>query len=405
MISPQIPENEDGRVQALKSYHILDTLPEKDFDDLTRIAAEICQTPISLVSLIDENRQWFKSHHGLDATETPREYAFCAHAINHPDQTLIVSDASKDPRFFDNPLSIGEPYVKFYAGVPLTNPEGFPLGTLCVIDNKPKNLSQKQVEALKALANQVVSQLELRRKVDELLKANHHIKMLHSNLSEIVYRISHDLKTPVRGLCNITDWLIAEYYHKLDQQGAEYLTLLLNKAQKLQNLVEGFLQYCRVTATYSFDYEHINLVEFWKELTPHINLPDNFTLQLPQKPEHIYQYKVGLLQIFKNLILNAISHNDQEQGTIIIDLKETDDQYIFWISDNGPGIQPAYRNKVFNLFEKLSVEEKGESHQVGVGLALVKAIVQKLEGTISITDRPDELRGACFHIMLPKVAS
>lgn len=168
MKKPIIPENELARVQELNSYYILDTLPEKDYDNLTWLASQICETPISLISLIDPTRQWFKSHHGLDATETPREYAFCAHAINKQDEVLIIPDSREDDRFSDNPLVTGEPHVIFYAGVPLVSSNGFALGTLCVIDNQPNSLSANQVESLKALSQQVVRLMELSRNVNNM---------------------------------------------------------------------------------------------------------------------------------------------------------------------------------------------------------------------------------------------
>src|SRR5436190_14980340 len=124
MIPPQTPANEQERLQALYEYDILDTLPEKDFDYLTRIAAQICDTPISLITLIDSSRQWFKSHHGIDVQETGKELSFCAHAINTPQQIMVVPDTRLDERFADNPFVTGEPNAVFYAGVPLVTEKG-----------------------------------------------------------------------------------------------------------------------------------------------------------------------------------------------------------------------------------------------------------------------------------------
>lgn len=171
MNSPSSPE-ETNRLKALKGYDILDTLPEQDYEELTLLASQICQTPIALISLIDDKRQWFKSNHGLEVRETPREFAFCTHAIVNPNETLVVTDSRKDERFAKNPLVTGNPHVVFYAGAPLVDENGFALGSLCVIDNEPKQLSQAQLSALRILSKQVVNLLTLRKQNKELQENN-----------------------------------------------------------------------------------------------------------------------------------------------------------------------------------------------------------------------------------------
>ena len=163
--------DESQRLAALDSYGILDTLPEQAFDDLTALAASICDTPISLVSLIDESRQWFKSKQGLDVAETPREHAFCTCAILQPD-VFVVADTLRDERFATNPLVTGEPRIRFYAGAPLITPAGHALGTICVIDRRPRALTDERKRALLALSRQVVAQFELRKSHDELRRVN-----------------------------------------------------------------------------------------------------------------------------------------------------------------------------------------------------------------------------------------
>jgi anti-sigma regulatory factor (Ser/Thr protein kinase) len=164
------PPSEAERLAALRSYRILDTDPEQAFDDLTLIAAQICGTPIASITLIDEHRQWFKSRVGLTIKETERSIAFCDHAIRH-NGILVVPDALGDARFRQNPMVVGDPHVRFYAGAPLVTPEGHAIGTLCVIDRVPRELTDGQKRALEALRRQAEAQLELRRNLVELEKA------------------------------------------------------------------------------------------------------------------------------------------------------------------------------------------------------------------------------------------
>ncbi len=166
MLHP-LPENEAARLRLLRLHDILDTASEKAFDELTRLAATLFDVPISLISLVDENRQWFKSRVGLEAEQTPRSHAFCAHAIMGP-ELMVVEDATQDPRFRSNPLVQGEPRIRFYAGAPLELEPGRCIGTLCVIDRKPRRLDERQRESLASLRNAVVSQLELRKAMEEL---------------------------------------------------------------------------------------------------------------------------------------------------------------------------------------------------------------------------------------------
>ena len=177
MLIAKKPNNEAQRQNSLETFNILDTLPEAEYDNITAIAAKICGTPIALISLVDNNRQWFKSRQGINAEETPRDIAFCAHAILEPDKLFEVNDATKDPRFLDNPLVLKNPNVVFYAGSPLVTPEGEALGTLCVIDHKPREISQNSKELLSLLSQHVVTHMRLRKNNEELVQLNEQLHL------------------------------------------------------------------------------------------------------------------------------------------------------------------------------------------------------------------------------------
>ena len=176
-----IPDNEAQRLEALREYRILDTAAEQAYDDITKLAAYVCQVPITMISLVDESRQWFKSKLGLNARETPRDAAFCAYAILQS-EPLIVRDALKDARFADSALVTRSPHIRFYAGFPLASPEGFALGTLCVIDRKPRQVSAAQKRAMQALSRQVMALLELRRVSARMVEALQKVKTLNGLL-------------------------------------------------------------------------------------------------------------------------------------------------------------------------------------------------------------------------------
>ncbi len=246
-----LPENEKERLDDLKNYAILDTLPEIDFDDFTKIAANIFGTPIALISLVDESRQWFKSSYGLGATETPREVAFCSHAILQ-DDVFVVPDSFKDERFHDNPLAVGAPHVRFYAGAPLKTPSGHKLGTLCVIDSTPREFDEEQKEILKALGRQVINQMELRLSLKEA-------KSAATTKASFLATMSHEIRTPLNGILGCADILLDSVKEEEDRKLVRTIT---GCGDTLLNLINGILDFSKLeSGKMEIENEPFNLRE------------------------------------------------------------------------------------------------------------------------------------------------
>ncbi|MEH2270124.1 MAG: GAF domain-containing protein [Nostoc sp.] len=237
-----LPDNEAQRIETLLQYKILDTPSEAAFDDLTRLASYICQTPIALISLIDTNRQWFKSKVGMEVLETHRDLAFCAHAILQP-EVLVVPDATDDERFATNPLVTSEPNIRFYAGVPLTNPEGYALGTLCVIDYVPRELTPEQLEALRTLGRQVIKQLELRRNLASLVLITKKGKLAQKVRKQFFKKIAAGF-----GLASAILVLIGVVSYQHTRESTNNRSIVKNTYKKL-NSVEELLTYIKDAET------------------------------------------------------------------------------------------------------------------------------------------------------------
>ena len=384
MKTPRIPDNEGERLQVLKEYSILDTLPERDFEDITKIASEICQTPISLITLIDSNRQWFKSNRGLNVTETPRDFAFCAHAINTPESILTVQDSRVDERFADNPLVTGYPHVVFYAGVPLINPEGFSLGTLCVIDNKPRVLSESQLESLRALSNQVVKLFEL-KKTNRLLKESQkEIQTRNAELEQFAYVVSHDIKSPLNNIIALTSILKEDQKKIMNEQGEQIVNYIATSSLQLKNLIDGIISHYIGAKINGQDKSVIYLEVLFKELLDLLDPERKFEITYSFKSSSVIANEVALKQVLTNLISNSIKYNNKDQVIIAINESSNADMYKFTVQDNGSGIDKNQFSKIFEAFVTLGTKDRFNNTGTGIGLSTVKKVIEKLGGSIHV---------------------
>ena len=405
MKEPAIPKNENERLKALEAYNVLDTLPEQVFDDITEIASHICDVPIALVSLIDKDRQWFKSHHGLDATETPRELAFCAHAINDPTEILEVKDSEKDDRFHDNPLVAGAPHVKFYAGAPLITTEGHALGTLCVIDNKPNSLSDKQKTALKALSRQVVSQLELKKINEEIKSEKEKAEAATLAKTEFLSMMSHEIRTPLNAIIGMTYMLLQEN-PRTDQ--LENLNVLDFSGKNLLAIVNDVLDYNKIEAgkvlLEKMDFDLKGLLKSIKNSQELRANEKGIALKL-YYDEDLPAYFQGdagrLSQVINNLVSNAVKFTEKGSVKIMVELQKIDKASAtihFEIIDTGIGIEQENIEKIFDQFTQAESNTTRRFGGTGLGLSISKKILSLMNSDIQVSSSPGQ--GSCFSFSL-----
>jgi signal transduction histidine kinase len=376
VVAPK-PDNEAQRLQTLRDFGILDSAEEIEFDEIVALASKICESEISLISLIDESRQWFKAKVGLDAKETHRDLAFCAHAI-HDDKIMEVQDTHEDQRFFDNPLVLDDPRIRFYAGMPLETQDGYRLGTLCVIDSKPKKLNEHQRFALQILANQVIKLMELRIRNFELQRS---IETRNRLLSVI----AHDVKGPLKSL-----GLLAGYMTE-DDMGIEELTEVAVEIEKVAHrtgdLVENILNWAQnIDDRKGLKVELIDLIPLTdeiQELYAAMLARKKLTLKISLEVNAVFGDAEMIKFIFRNLIGNAIKFS--ENSEILVDTSSQDgEKWQLKINDQGLGMSPTQTKKLFNWEERYTSLGTENEKGSGIGLLLVKDFIERHQGQIAI---------------------
>ncbi len=393
--------DEQGRLNALSTYALVDTLPEKDYDDITRIAAMICNTPIALVSLVNDTKQFFKSHQGLDVSETPREIAFCTHAIQKPSQLMMVPDARNDHRFMDNPLVTGDPHIVFYAGMPLVTPDGYALGTLCVIDNKPHALNLQQQEALQSLSRQVMNLFELRKKNALLLRSQQQLHQKAVEMESFAHAASHDLREPLRMVKSFLGLLTQKYAADLTSEARKYIDFAVDGADRMDLLLIDLLDFARAGSLNSAD-ELTDLNEILTEVKKllALTITEKQAIITSQSLPVVKASSTAMRQLLQNLLSNALKYQAPGVKPVInISGSENQTHWEFKLEDNGIGIPREEFKTIFTVFKRL--HRKEEYPGTGVGLAICKKIVERYGGEIRVESEPGT--GSVFYFTISKI--
>ncbi len=426
MISAAIPHDESKRLARLHKYQVLDTAPEQNFDELTELLATVLDVPIALVSLIDQKRQWFKSHHGLDATETPREYAFCAHAIL--DKNLfVVEDSHVDERFMDNPLVTEDPHVRFYAGMPLITDDGFKIGTVCGIDHEPKVLDKNQKRIFEIVARQVIDQLELRRnseiQEDLFRQQNLTLQRLESanlEIRDFVSVVAHDLRAPVLNVVGFSEELLActsELETMLERATVSVPDVLRSRITNLidDDIRDSVLHINRSGKQIDERISAVSMMGKHGRRKLHAEQLDLHSVVMQACADHEIKLrsmggeievdtlpeikidKMSVQLIVENLIANAVKYNDSERPLCINVWADVEaDGLVLHFRDNGRGIHIDDLSRVFVMFRRVG---KQDTQGDGTGLAYSRTIANRLGGRIWCESENGQ--GSTFHVFLP----
>ncbi|HCQ12927.1 ATP-binding protein [Flavobacterium sp.] len=388
------------RIKTLIDYNILDTSPEEMFDDITAVASAVCGMPVALISLLDLERQFFKSNHGFKSRETPIEHSFCKLAIETPNDIFIVEDARIDSRFKENPLVVDDPNIVSYYGVPLNSKSGVAYGTLCVIDNKVNVLTDHQKEILKKLSKQVEHLLELRKNNYLLAVYQDKIERYSSDMEEFAYLAAHDLKSPIRAIDSFVKLLDKKHKNIWDERDEKYVSFIVESTTKMNHLIHDLLEYSKST----FGIENDTKFDV-KELISDIFRRLTYDIQ-GKKPELICDEmpiitnsKIAFTLLFHNLISNGLKYQNKKSTPLIkVHFRENVTHWIFSVEDNGIGIKEDYFQLIFKPFKRLhnALEYQG----TGLGLAACVKVIDKLQGSITVDSIPN--KGTTFTFSIPK---
>ena len=391
--------NEDARIDSLKKYEILDTSAEAVYDDLATLAASICGAPLAAISFVDEQRIWFKSRIGLEYRELDRDDFFCAHAILRPEQTLVVPDGFTDPRFSDNDLVRGRSQFRFYAGAPLLTPDGYPIGTICVLDHLPKALSSSQVDALRILSRQVVTLLELRR-ANVLMREQQECLMRTKEEATIAGRakatflanISHEIRTPMNGVVGVTSLLSAT---PLSERQKHYVDTIEKSAEGLLHVLSNILDFSKnEMGTSVADSAPIDLPAFIDDIADMMR-PMSISKQLKfiaSVDDEVRQTLIGdpqrLQQVVTNLVGNAFKFTTQ--GTVELSVgqvSETSRSKVvrFQIRDTGIGISKDRQKMIFDEFVQVDAGTERKFGGTGLGLSICRQLAKVIGTKIELT--------------------
>jgi signal transduction histidine kinase len=395
-----VPDDEPARLAALVDAQVLDTPPEEDFDDIALLASEICGTPMGLVSLVDSDRQWFKAKIGLDVSEMHRDLSFCAYAIGGH-ELLEVPDASVDARFADNPLVSGADTIRFYAGAPVVLDGSHSVGTVCVVDHVPRELTSSQRRALRSLARHASVQLELRRYARHAGEIADRLRQLDRMKDSFLATVSHELRTPLSSIRGYLEMLLEDEFDA--ETARRFLSVMQRNSDRLLKLIDDLLLVAKLTDEgVQLDLTEIDLGEVAHHVTSacralaehkQVKLLDRTETPVPARGD-----AKRLSHALNHLVVNAIKFTGPG-GEISVSTTDADEPELV-ISDTGIGISPDDLPHIFDRFYRTAAADTMAVPGPGLGLAIARSIIDAHHGSVHVKSEPGV--GTTVRLTLPK---
>lgn len=391
-----LPANEDQRLATLREYRILDTAPDERFDRLTVFAADLFGVPVALISLIDSERQWFKSHHGLPVSESPRSISFCAHTILD-DEPLVIEDANEHPLFRHSPLVNGNPGLRFYAGAALTAADGQRLGTLCVGDSRPRHFPDQDVIRLQHLAAIASDELELHRARVRADETTNQLKR------QLLSSMNHEFRTPLNAILGFSQILEMNMGQRLGREELEYVGAMKAAGESLLRLSDSMMTMAQIEAeAVPFGVETMGAQSLVEEVYA-LHLPAatlnrvTFMRRACISATCLQADHSHLLRILANFISNAFKFT-APGGAVTLGCASEDGRVIFYVDDTGCGIPAARQREAFQSFNRLG-REGSTVAGLGLGLAIASRLTLAMQGDIGFESR--EGVGSRFWVSFP----
>lgn len=392
--------NENIRAFVLESYNLTNLCIDPEYEELTFLTATICKVPVAYLSIIEPSKICIKAKFGTNLLDIERKNSFSQLTLSS-NKDLFSINYRDNPKVFEKAKVQFKEEFKFYCGILLKDPNGYPLGVLNILDREERVLEEVQLQSLKALANQSMKLIEFSKQKHQFQKIQQKLKQKYKELEKFASLVSHDIKSPLANIISLTELLKEENKGKFDEETNQYLNYLVESSYALRNYVDGILSFYRSEHILEKEYENVNLHQLLQGIAKLYEVTEDVIIEYPKDIMLQNVNKAALTQVFLNLISNGLKYNKKDIREIRVSFEEQESYYYFEVSDNGEGFPEENSSKIFELFTTLDTTDREGNPGSGIGLATVQKLVQSMGGTIKVNSTPGE--GSSFSFTIQRL--